>query len=336
MLAVDDLSLKLDGGEILGLVGSNGAGKTSTLRTIAGVLPIQAGNVRICGLDLARQELAAKRLLAWVPDDPQPFDALTVLEHLEFTAELYRIADFRPKAQALLERFELWQKRDALGGELSRGMRQKLAFCCAFLSSPRLLLLDEPLSGLDPHGIRAARQAIAEQAALGVAVILSSHQLELVEALATRLLILDRGRARFDGPLEQGLAQVAGGNLEDLYFALTQDGRRGGEPSNGSLDSGLGSGGSGSGRGPNPADPAAAGPTPGSGHSTPVTPLAQAGAATNQAGVAAQAGPTSAPLVPAGPASSPESARPASAPAPSVPATDSSAASPGSGSPAGH
>jgi ABC-2 type transport system ATP-binding protein len=280
--------------------------------------------------------LAAKRLLAWVPDDPQPFDALTVFEHLEFTAELYRIAGFRPKAQALLERFELWQKRDALGGELSRGMRQKLAFCCAFLSSPRLLLLDEPLSGLDPHGIRAARQAIAEQAALGVAVILSSHQLELVEALATRLLILDRGRARFDGPLEQGLAQVAGGNLEDLYFALTQDGRRGGESGGGTLESERGAAASSAEWGPGAGALGAGGPTSGVGPSTPVTPSALAGAADLQPGVAAQKAPPGAAPIPATPARSPGTATHSDAPRPSAPAADSSAASPGSGSPTGH
>ena len=225
LLAVDQLSFELFPGEILGLVGANGAGKTSTLRTIAGVLPIQSGRIRVAGHDLARDELAAKRLLAWVPDDPQPFDALTVEEHLHFTAELYRVRDPWPLAEALLERFELSHKRAALGGELSRGMRQKLAFCCAFLSQPRLVLLDEPLSGLDPRGIRAAREAILEQARAGVAVLLSSHQLELVEALATRLLILDHGRVRFDGPLEQGLAQVSAGSLEDLYFALTAEGQ---------------------------------------------------------------------------------------------------------------
>jgi ABC-2 type transport system ATP-binding protein len=230
LLAVDQLSFELFPGEILGLVGANGAGKTSTLRTIAGVLPIQSGRIRVAGHDLARDELAAKRLLAWVPDDPQPFDALTVEEHLHFTAELYRVRDPWPLAEALLERFELSHKRAALGGELSRGMRQKLAFCCAFLSQPRLVLLDEPLSGLDPRGIRAAREAILEQARAGVAVLLSSHQLELVEALATRLLILDHGRVRFDGPLEQGLAQVSAGSLEDLYFALTAEGQGRAEP----------------------------------------------------------------------------------------------------------
>lgn len=229
LLAVDQLSFDLYPGEILGLVGANGAGKTSTLRTVAGVLPIQSGRILVAGHDLGREELAAKRLLAWVPDDPQPFDALTVEEHLRFTAELYRVRDPWPLAESLLERFELSHKRAALGGELSRGMRQKLAFCCAFLSQPRLVLLDEPLSGLDPRGIRAAREAILEQARAGVAVLLSSHQLELVEALATRLLILDRGRARFDGPLEQGLAQVSAGSLEDLYFALTAEGQGRGE-----------------------------------------------------------------------------------------------------------
>jgi ABC-2 type transport system ATP-binding protein len=224
--AVNDVSFDVRAGEILGLVGPNGSGKTTTLRTIAGVLPIQAGEVRICGLDVGRDEEAAKRCLTWVPDDPQPFDALTVDEHLEFTAALYRVADWKARADELIERFELSDKRAALGGELSRGMRQKLAFCCAWLPRPRLVLLDEPLSGLDPRGIRAAKSAIAEIAAMGSAVILSSHLLELVQALAHRILILDRGQRRFDGTLEEARRSInalPGSSLEEIFFAATDD-----------------------------------------------------------------------------------------------------------------
>jgi ABC-type transport system involved in cytochrome c biogenesis ATPase subunit len=129
--AVDGLSFQIRAGEILGLVGPNGAGKTTTLRTIAGVLPVKEGRVTIGGFDLARDEERAKRVMRWIPDDPQPFDSLTVHEHLEFTAALYGLGDWKPRAEELLARFELTEKRDAFGGELSRGMRQKLAFCCA-------------------------------------------------------------------------------------------------------------------------------------------------------------------------------------------------------------
>jgi ABC-2 type transport system ATP-binding protein len=228
--ALDGLSFDVRAGEIVGLVGPNGAGKTTALRSIAGILPIQAGRVEVCGHDVARAEVAAKRALAWVPDDPQPFDALTVEEHLEFTAALYGLADWRARAEELLAAFELLEKRKALGGELSRGMRQKLACAQAWLPRPRLLLLDEPLSGLDPRGIRAAREAIRALSAEGTAVLLSSHQLELIEALAERILILDRGRRVFLGTLAEARASLAGAgasSLEEIFLAATEETRRG-------------------------------------------------------------------------------------------------------------
>ncbi|MEL6428961.1 MAG: ABC transporter ATP-binding protein [Planctomycetota bacterium] len=223
--AVDGLDLEAFGGEILGLVGPNGAGKTTTLRCLSGVLPPTSGELRVAGYDLARAELEAKRRLAYVQDEPAPFEVLTVDEHLEFTARLYGLdGDWPARADALLERFELKERRDALGSELSRGMRQKLSFCCAWLPEPAVILLDEPLSGLDPRGIRAARAAILEERERGAAVVLSSHLLELVQSLADRILILDGGRRVFVGTLEEARAAVAAGEgdtLEDVFFAAT-------------------------------------------------------------------------------------------------------------------
>ncbi len=226
-LAVDELSFAVAPGEILGLVGPNGAGKTTTLRSIAGILPLQAGRVHVAGRDLAREEVAAKQALAWSPDDPQPFDTLTVEEHLEFTARLYGTREWRERGESLLERFELTEKRKSLGGELSRGMRQKLSLCCAWLVRPRVLLMDEPLSGLDPRGIRSAKNALREIAAEGTAVILSSHLLELIEELADRILILDRGKRVFLGTLDEArrAANAAEGTrLEDVFIAVTGGG----------------------------------------------------------------------------------------------------------------
>jgi ABC-2 type transport system ATP-binding protein len=222
--AVGDLSFDVRAGEVLGLVGRNGAGKTTTLRTIAGVLPIESGRIRVAGHDLNSRagERAAKAQLAWVPDDPQPFESMTVDEHLEFTAALYRTRSWRDRAEDLLERFELTNKRAALGGELSRGMRQKLAFCCALLPRPQLVLLDEPLSGLDPLGIRSAKRAIAEFAAEGRAVVLSSHLLDLVEELSSRLLILEQGRAAFFGTLADARRAARGEALEDVFFSIAE------------------------------------------------------------------------------------------------------------------
>ena len=227
--AVENLSFELRAGEILGLVGPNGAGKTTTLRTIAGVLPVKEGRITVAGHDLARDEVEAKRSLRWIPDDPQPFDALTVVEHLEFTAALYGVAHWRERADELLARFELTEKRDAFGGELSRGMRQKLAFCCAWIARPALVLMDEPLSGLDPRGIRSAKQAIEDLARDGTAVILSSHLLVLIEELATRLLIIDHGRKVFGGTLAEARAAFPAherGSLEEIFFAATDEGAR--------------------------------------------------------------------------------------------------------------
>jgi ABC-2 type transport system ATP-binding protein len=222
--AVDALSFDVRPGEILGLVGPNGAGKTTTLRSIVGILPVKQGRVLVCGYDVMLHEAEAKRCLYWVPDDPQPFDALTVWEHLEFTAALYDVRDWKERAEELLQRFELVEKRDALGGELSRGMRQKLAFACGWLTRPRLVLLDEPLTGLDPRGIRSAKRAIAEVAAEGSSVILSSHLLEMIEELASRILILDRGHKVFDGTLAEArssIAGVEGGSLEEIFLKVT-------------------------------------------------------------------------------------------------------------------
>lgn len=233
-LAVYRLSFEVAAGSLLGLVGPNGAGKTTTLRSIAGVLPVREGRVLVGGHDVELEPTAAKRRLYWVPDDPQPFDTLTVEEHLEFTAALYELRDWRARAAQLLERFELVERRASLGGELSRGMRQKLAFCCAWLPRPSLLLMDEPLSGLDPRGIRSAKQALRELAADGTAVILSSHLLGVIEELATRILILAAGRKVFEGSLAEARAAARAGEgstLEEVFLAVTESGGDGPAPS---------------------------------------------------------------------------------------------------------
>jgi ABC-2 type transport system ATP-binding protein len=153
-IAVAGINFRVAPGEILGLVGPNGAGKTSTLRALAGILTPTRGRLLIAGHDLADAPVAAKSALAFVPDEPHLFESLTVWEHLRFIAATYRIRAWEEPARALLEQFELVEKRTALASELSRGMRQKLAICCAYLHDPRAVLLDEPLMGLDPYGIR--------------------------------------------------------------------------------------------------------------------------------------------------------------------------------------
>lgn len=229
-LAVRGVSFVVAPGEIVGLVGPNGAGKTTTLRCTAGILTPSAGSVRVAGVDMARDPVAAKRALAFVPDEPHLFDYLTVDEHLRFVARLYGVRDAAARAPALLAELELEDKRRALPGELSRGMRQKLAIACALLHDPRLLLLDEPLTGLDPLGMRRMKATIAARAAGGAAVVLSSHLLHLVEELCTRVVVLYRGSVAAQGALADIVAQrpeLAGRSLEEVFEALTTGGAPG-------------------------------------------------------------------------------------------------------------
>jgi ABC-2 type transport system ATP-binding protein len=225
-VAVAGLSFTVAPGEILGLVGPNGAGKTTTLRALAGILTPTRGRLLIAGHDLATDPVAAKAALAYVPDDPKLFDQLTVWEHFRFVAAAYRQHDWTARAEALLERFELTEKRSALAGELSRGMRQKVAICCGYLHQPQAVLLDEPLTGLDPRGIRTMKDSIREHAAAGAAFMVSSHLLSLVEDLCTTVLVLLRGRQVLHGTLAELRRQAAGDGkqetLEELFFRLTE------------------------------------------------------------------------------------------------------------------
>lgn len=223
--AVAGLSFSVSPGDILGLVGPNGAGKTTTLRALAGILVPTRGRLLVAGHDLAEQPVAAKAALAYVPDEPRLFDQLTVWEHLQFTASVYRVDDWKSYGEHLLADFELSEKRDSLCSELSRGMRQKVAVCCAYLHRPSAIILDEPLTGLDPYGIRSMKDSIRQHAAGGAAVIVSSHLLSLVEDLCTSLLILHRGRQLLHAPLAELRRQASESGrhetLEELFFRMT-------------------------------------------------------------------------------------------------------------------
>ncbi len=225
-IAVADLDFVVRAGEVLGLVGPNGAGKTTTLRAIAGIIPPTRGELRVAGHDVVEDPVAAKAQLGYVPDDPRLFDALTVWEHLQFVAAAYRVPDFPVQVERLLEQFELLEQRDTLAQELSRGMRQKVAVCCAYLHDPEALLFDEPLTGLDPRGIRTMKASVVERARAGAAVIISSHLLALVEDLCTHLLILHRGERVFLGRMEEARAAFAGlagdASLETVFFRATE------------------------------------------------------------------------------------------------------------------
>jgi ABC-2 type transport system ATP-binding protein len=221
-VAVAGLSFGVRPGEILGLVGANGAGKTTTLLALAGVLQPDAGTVTVAGRDLAKEPVEAKRCLGFVPDEPALFDYLTVEEHLRFMGRLYRVGDIEQRMPVLLADLDLADRRTALPDELSRGMRQKLALGCAFIHDPRVLLLDEPLTGLDPVGIRRMKDAIRKKAMEGAAVVLSSHLLGVVSELCSRIIVLGHGKALAEGSPADIAAQgpTLGGTLEDAVLDL--------------------------------------------------------------------------------------------------------------------
>jgi ABC-2 type transport system ATP-binding protein len=187
-----------------------------------------AGSISIAGHDIQTDGVEAKRALAFIPDEPHLFEYLTVREHLALTARLYGVANALERGPGLLEELELTDKADVLPGELSRGMKQKLAIACGLLHDPKALLFDEPLTGLDPLGIRRMKATIVERARRGAAIVVSSHLLHLVEEIANRVLILQNGKRAALGTLSEiralapGLAQDA--SLEDIFLTVTARG----------------------------------------------------------------------------------------------------------------
>lgn len=225
--AVRDLSFSVAPGEVLGLVGANGAGKTSTLRCLAGIIPPTLGTVSIGGHDIVGDPVAAKGHLAFLADEPRLFDYLTVAQHLAFTARIYRVANYQAVVQPLLEELEMADKVDLLPGELSRGMKQKLVIACGLLHSPSAILFDEPLTGLDPLGIRQMKATIRKRAADGAAVIISSHLLPLLEEICSHVLILSKGTKIVDGTMAEVVNRFSSGaggtvDLEEVFFRVTQ------------------------------------------------------------------------------------------------------------------
>lgn len=227
-IAVQGLSFRVEPGEIWGLIGPNGAGKTTTLRTLAGIIPPSRGRLWIADFELQAAPLEAKRRLAYIPDDPQLFHDLTVEQHLNFSAAAYRVEGAKSKIQQLLSEFQLQEKQHAPVRDLSRGMKQKLAVCAAYLHDPMAILFDEPLTGLDPRGIRALKQSICQRAASGAAIMISSHLLAMVEDICTHVLILSQGQPRYCGPIGEvhrrfaNPAETPAFTLEETFFRATE------------------------------------------------------------------------------------------------------------------
>jgi ABC-2 type transport system ATP-binding protein len=230
LAAVTDLTFAVGRGEVVGLIGPNGAGKTTTLKCMVGIQAPSAGSVRIDGHDIVLDPVEAKRRLAFMPDEPQLFEYLTVREHLNLVARLYRVDGYESRVAPLLDELELTGKETSIPGELSRGMKQKLMIACGLLHDPAVLLFDEPLTGLDPLGIRRMKQTIRSRAAAGAAVVVSSHLLHLVEEICTRILIINKGRIVADGTLEQLASRAdlaaAGSDLEEIFLHATGHGEQ--------------------------------------------------------------------------------------------------------------
>ena len=222
--AVDDLSLTVAPGEIVGLIGPNGAGTTTTLRALAGILRPTSGRIVVDGHDLTTDGIEAKRRLAFMPDEPHLFEYLTVDEHLRLIARLYGVPDFDRRSKALIDELELTGKERSLPGELSRGMRQKVVIACGLVRDASVLLFDEPLTGLDPIGIRKMRTTIVARGRMGSAILVSSHLLHLVEEICTRVVIMDRGKKVADGTVAELASRAeaaAGSNLEQIFLKVT-------------------------------------------------------------------------------------------------------------------
>ncbi len=229
-VAVDDLDLSVRAGEFFALLGPNGAGKTTTLRMVAGLLPADSGEIDIFGVDARRDPIGAKRVTAWVPDEPMIYDKLDPIEYLEFVAGLWGVEPVtaQRRAHELLRALGLWDQRDERCEGFSRGMKQKVALAGALIHDPLLLILDEPLTGLDAAAARMVKDILVERVRAGRTIILTTHILEVAERLADRIGIISRGRVVAQGTLDD-LRVAAGGHLaslEDVFLELTRPSER--------------------------------------------------------------------------------------------------------------
>jgi ABC-2 type transport system ATP-binding protein len=227
--AVAGIDLTINAGEFYGLLGPNGAGKTTTLRMIAGLLKPDFGNIEVFGVDVMHDPLSAKEVIAWLPDEPLLYDKLTVTEYLEFIAGLWRMDSHHAErnARELLERLDMWAHRDDRCEGFSRGMKQKAALAGALIHEPRLLILDEPLTGLDAAIARQVKDLLLERARAGCTIILTTHIMDVAERLVDRIGIIQSGRLLAEGTLEELRAKAggSGSTLEEVFLNLVAEPR---------------------------------------------------------------------------------------------------------------
>lgn len=215
--AIKNIGFHVDDGEIAVLLGPNGAGKSTTIKCITGLLKYE-GEIEICGF--INKSLDAKKLFGYVPETPAMYEMLTVYEHMEYIASAYGIKDYAAKADALLKRFELDDKKDKLGKELSKGMQQKVSICCALLINPKVILFDEPMVGLDPKAIKELNSVFLELKQAGSSVIISTHIINSVEDIWDRALIMKEGNIVMATTKQELLDKNE--SLEDIFFNVTE------------------------------------------------------------------------------------------------------------------
>lgn len=225
--AVQELSFHVNAGEIFGFLGVNGAGKTTTLRMLTGILKPTAGRITIAGFNMDENPVEAKAVTGYIPDRPYLYPKLTGREFLYFVADLYLVPakEADQRIDTLLEEYSLTNWQDELVESYSHGMKQRLATCAAVLHQPKVLIIDEPMVGLDPHGARLLKQSLKKYAQSGMAIMLSTHSLNVAEELSDRLAIIDKGKLISVGTFAEIKASVHGfeGGLESLFIELTSN-----------------------------------------------------------------------------------------------------------------
>lgn len=220
--AVDDLTLRIAPGEIYGFIGHNGAGKTTTLKACAGILPFDAGEIRIGGLDVSAQPLEAKRMLAYLPDNPDLYNFLSGIQYLNFIADIFGVEkELRAaRIRRLADAFELTADLAQPISAYSHGMKQKLAMISAWLHEPKLILMDEPFVGLDPKASHLLKEMMHEHCGRGGAIFFSTHVLEVAEKLCDKVAIIKEGRLVTSGTMDEVKGDAS---LEDVFLELEDD-----------------------------------------------------------------------------------------------------------------
>jgi ABC-type multidrug transport system ATPase subunit len=217
VLAVNNASFGINSGEIAVLLGPNGAGKSTTIKSIAGLLRFD-GQITIDGKE--NKSIEAKRIFGYVPESPAIYDSLNVWEHLEFIARAYGLKDWEGPANSLLTRFDMDDKKDKLGKELSKGMQQKISICCALLIQPKMVMFDEPMIGLDPKAIKELKEIFMELKNSGCAILISTHIIGSIDDIWEKALIMNKGEIIFNKTRHE--MEASGESLEQIFFSVTE------------------------------------------------------------------------------------------------------------------